>query len=83
MSIRMLVNDLSIDKETVQQIITEDLEEKKVCACFIPHTVTVEQREERVSLSEDYLKLCEEKNVTGDESWCFVYDPETKQQSSE
>jgi len=24
-----------------------------------------------------------DKIITGDESWCFAYDPETKRQSSE
>jgi hypothetical protein len=28
-------------------------------------------------------KNCSNKISTGDETWCFAYDPETKQQSSE
>ncbi len=49
----------------------------------------MEQREECVSLCEDYLEWCQtdpdfwEKIVTRDESWCLAYDLETKWQSSE
>ncbi len=58
MSIRMLVDDLNIDKETVRLIITEDLEKKKLCAGFVSHTLTAKQREEYVSFGEDYLESC-------------------------
>jgi hypothetical protein len=34
---------------------------------------------------DDGCKQCvfSNKSITGDETWCFAYDPETKQQSSE
>jgi hypothetical protein len=31
----------------------------------------------------DEDKKCFNKIITGDESWCFVYDPETKRKGSE
>jgi hypothetical protein len=45
--------------------------------------------DERVAACQDLLNtINSDKNflgkvITGDESWCFAYNPETKQQSSE
>ncbi|GFS68826.1 uncharacterized protein NPIL_73671 [Nephila pilipes] len=68
---------------------TEDLKKKKLCARFVPHTLTTEQKEHRIASSEDLIAAADEDPnflktiVTGDESWCLEYDPETKRQSSE
>jgi hypothetical protein len=45
--------------------------------------------DERVAACQDLLNMINgdknflDKVITGDESWCFAYDPETKSQSSE
>ena len=45
--------------------------------------------DERVAACQDLLNMINgDKNfvvkvITGDESWCFMYNPETKHQSSE
>jgi len=45
--------------------------------------------DERVAARQDLLNMINgdknflDKVITGDESWCFAYDPETKRQSSE
>ena len=45
--------------------------------------------DERVAACQDLLNMINgdknflDKVITGDESWCFAYDPETKRQSSE
>lgn len=74
---------------SVQRILTEDLRMKRVAAKFVPRLLTAEQKQGRV---EACVALKEEfqndpnffsKVITGDESWCYSYDPETKQQSSQ
>lgn len=85
-----LVEELTgIPKTVVQRIIREDLGKRKLCARFVPHALTTEQRQRRVSHAKDLLQMVTNtpnffKNIiTGDESWCFAYDPETKRQSAQ
>jgi len=62
---------------------------KCVWAKFVPRLLTDDQREQRQKIARDlFERSCEEvqflKNTeTGDESWVYGYDPETKQQSSQ
>jgi hypothetical protein len=61
----------------------------KLYAHFVPHSSTPEQMENQVTSCQDIItKANSAKNflntiITGDEIWCFAYDPKTKQQSSE
>ena len=51
--------------------------------------VSVEQKANRLEICQDLLGRleiepdCLDKVITGDESWVFDYDPETKRQSAE
>jgi hypothetical protein len=71
------------------QILKEDLGNRKLYAHFIPHSLTPEQREHRVTSCQDIIMMANadkhffNKIITGDETWCFAYDPETKWESSE
>jgi histone-lysine N-methyltransferase SETMAR len=85
----MIAESLNIPKTVVLHVLKEDLGKGKLCARFVPHCLTPEQREDRVT-SCQYINAVAnaDKNflnkiITGDETWCFVYDPETKRQSSE
>ncbi|GFT15152.1 histone-lysine N-methyltransferase SETMAR [Nephila pilipes] len=85
----MIAESLNMSVGSVFTIMTEDLKKKKLCARFVPHTLTTEQKEHRIASSEDLIATADEDPnflktiVTGDESWCLEYDPETKRQSSE
>nr|CAI5864484.1 unnamed protein product [Callosobruchus analis] len=74
---------------SVQRILSEDLHMRRVAAKFVPRLLTGEQRERRLRAClelQDQLKEDPEffsKVITGDESWCYGYNPETKQQSSQ
>jgi hypothetical protein len=46
---RMIAESLNIPKTVVLQILKEDLGKRKLCARFVPHSLTPEQREDRVS----------------------------------
>jgi histone-lysine N-methyltransferase SETMAR len=85
----MIAESLNIPKTVVLRILQEDLGKRKLCARFVPHSLTPEQREDRVTSCQDIVawpdadKHFLNKIVTGDENCCFAYDPETKRQSSE
>jgi len=85
----MITESLNIPKIEVLQILKEDLGKRKLCARFVPHSLTSEQREDRVTSCQDIIMMANgdtnffNKIVTGDETWCFAYDPGTKRQSSE
>ncbi|GFU14320.1 HTH_48 domain-containing protein [Trichonephila clavipes] len=62
---------------------------RRVSAKFVPRLLTEDQQFQRLATSSDlfqsesydpeFMKLI----ITGDESWVYGYDPETKQQSSQ
>lgn len=68
---------------------SKNLEMRKVCAKLVPKVLTDDQKSRRVEVCRELLEMCEvdpdflENVVTGDESWVFEYDPETKRQSAE
>ncbi|UYV73903.1 hypothetical protein LAZ67_11001358 [Cordylochernes scorpioides] len=88
-SLRMMAEVLHINKETIRIILHEDLGKTKVCAKFVPHTLTGEQKSLRIAHCRDIISAYENDSnflksiVTGDETWCFQYDPKTKRQSAE
>jgi hypothetical protein len=85
-SIRMIAEELNVDKETVRQILTENLK-KKVCAKMVPKNLSEDQKLNREEMCQNVLEKIEEDPnflssvVTCDETWLFQYDPETKRQS--
>jgi hypothetical protein len=86
---RMIAESLNIPKTVVHRILNEDLGKRKLCARFVPHSLTPEQREDRVTPCQDIIAMADADNnfftkiIKGDETWCFAYDPETKRQISE
>jgi hypothetical protein len=81
---RMIAESLNIPKTVVLRSLKQDLGKRKMCAHFVPHFLTPEQREERVISCQDIIAVADfNKIVAGEEIWCFAYDPETKRQSSE
>jgi hypothetical protein len=64
-----------ITRETVRQIVKEDLGMRKFFTKMMP-----QQQIHRLLISSDLLRNAEmfDRVITGDETWCFQYDPETK-----
>ena len=66
-------------------ILIDNLHMKRACAMFVPHLLTDDQHEQCQKITGDLFEhTCEDvqflKNmVTGDKSWVYGYDPETKQ----
>jgi hypothetical protein len=59
-----------------------------VRARFVPHLLKPDQNHQRAASSVEIVEMIYNDRcvlkwiVTGDESWCFMYDPETKRQSA-
>jgi len=62
---------------------------RRVSAKFVPKLLTMEQKQLRLEVSQDILDYANSDPeflnivITGDESWVYGYDPETKAQSSQ
>ncbi|XP_071879535.1 protein GVQW3-like [Anas platyrhynchos] len=89
MSIRMIVDDLSIPQTQVFEMVKENLAMRKVCAKFVPRVLSEEQKANRKAICQDLLHHVNEEPdfldnvVTSDEMWVSEYDPESKRQSTE
>ena len=81
-----VAEELSINKDTVWNIITENLEMRKVCAKMVPKLLSEDKKQQRVTVCQDIIKRLEDdpdllgRVMIGNESWIFKYDSETKQQ---
>lgn len=88
-SFRQLEQSLGIGSAAAQTIIHEKLGLRKLAARWIPHLLTLEQKARRVDFCRFMLEKFDAGSsksisevVTGDETWIYQYDPETKQQST-
>ena len=59
---RMTAESLHISKTVVLRILKEDLGKRKLCARFIPHSLTPEQREDRVTFCQDLIAMADADN---------------------
>lgn len=80
---------LGISMTSINKILHEHLGVKKVCSRWIPHNLTEAQKKDRVVWCKEMLKKYNRGGsnavyniYTGDESWIYAYEPETKQQST-
>lgn len=89
LSIRLIAQEVHLAKSTVHSIVTDDLQMRKMCAKLVPKVLSDEQKEHRVTICRELLERLEtdpnllDRVITGDETWIFEYDPETKRQSAE
>ena len=84
LTVRMISSVSNLNRQTVHEILTFVLGMQKICAKLVPKTLTNEQKENRTNVCLDLLERIEnDKNffkhvITGDETWIFEYDPNTK-----
>jgi [histone H3]-lysine36 N-dimethyltransferase SETMAR len=86
---REIESSLDISMTSINKILHDHLAVKKICSRWIPHNLTKAQKERRVDWCKEMLKKFDRGaskavyNIyTGDESWIYAYEPETKQQST-
>jgi hypothetical protein len=88
LTLRMMSDELNINKEIIRQILHEDLWKRKICTKFVPHSLT-EQKQWTLASCQDFIQTCQDNLifldciVTGDESLVFQYDTEKKHQRME
>ena len=89
LTVRMIASELNVNHTTVHHILTQGLAMRKLCAKIVPKNLTIEQKDDRKDVCLHLLERNQNdrnflKNViTGNETWIFEYDPETKRQSKE
>lgn len=87
---RDLVEAVDISLGSVNHILSEVLGFKKVCAQWVPHSLTMEQKHIRMRLSQQHLERFKKDKkdfirrfITMDETWVYHHDPESKQEAKE
>jgi len=90
---RHLIHELSVEVGasygTCQAVLTQDLNMRRVAAKFVPRILTAKQKEWLLSVATNMLQEAESDEnfmwqiITGDETWVYGYDRETKHQSSQ
>jgi transposase len=88
-TIKNIAAIVNVSYGTVQTILTCDLNTHRVAAKFVPRLLTPEQKEHPVAICQELRQRAVDDQsfmsrvITGDESWVYGYNPETKQQSSQ
>jgi len=59
----MISESLNIPNTVVLRILKEDLGKRKLCARFVPHSLTPEQREDRVTSCQDIIAMTYADNI--------------------
>ena len=88
LTVRELTEECGISVGSCHHILTEELKMHRVAAKLVPRLMTSDQQAHRVQVCQDLLDHSENdkffsKIITGDESWVYGYDVETKAQSSQ
>ena len=87
LTVRMTSDELSLNRESVRTILLHDLGMRKVYAKMVPKILSEDQKQNRVKFCEDTLEKIKDdpdilrQIITGDETWVFQYDPETRRHS--
>ena len=73
---------------TVQRITADNMNMRRISTRFVPRLLSDDQKALRVSVCRELKQARDDPNfisniVTGDETWVYDYDRETKQQSSQ
>ena len=59
LTVRMIANDLDVNRDCVWKIITEELGMRKICAKMVPRMLTEDQKEKRMQVCQDILERLE------------------------
>ncbi|XP_011859020.1 PREDICTED: putative uncharacterized protein FLJ37770 [Vollenhovia emeryi] len=84
-----VAEDLNISIGSCHSIFTNDLGMRRIAAKFVPKLLTFDQKQHRINIATELLDSVRDdpnllqRVITGDESWVYGYDVETKAQSSQ
>lgn len=88
-TVREVAEDLNISIGSCHSIFINDLGMRRVAAKFVPKLLNCDQKQQRMNNANEMLNsVRDDQNllqrvITGDESWVYGYDVETKAQSSQ
>ena len=84
-TLRDIAQYIGITSAAAHKILTECLGLRKLCAGWVPHLLTKEQKAYRVKCARELLetyKHCKNKRInellTGDETWIYFFEPQRK-----
>jgi hypothetical protein len=87
LTVREIADEVGISTGSAHSILTEDLHVCRVVGKFVPKLLSQEQRQLCLEVARDMLECADgypeflKTVITGDETWVYAYDPETKVQS--
>jgi histone-lysine N-methyltransferase SETMAR len=88
--VREIAETIGISKERVGYILHEELDMKKLCARWVPPSLTADQKRTRMKISEQCLERLNTNKtdfvgrfIIMDETWIHHYTPESKLQSKQ
>lgn len=88
--VREIAEAISISKERVCYILTQELNMRKLAARWVPRLLKSDQKQVRMNISEVLLKRFKRNKsdflrrlITVDETWIHHFTPETKSQSKQ
>ncbi len=55
----MIADELNISEGSIHKILTNDLGKRKVCARFVPHFLTEDQKAQHIAASKNFIKMAE------------------------
>jgi len=88
-TIHNVFNCVGLSYGSRQCILADELNMRQTAAKFVPHLLNNDKGDRRVQVCTEPQKAVRHdpnflsRVITGDESWLYNYDPETKQQSSQ
>lgn len=88
-TIREVADDVGISFGSCQAIFSNILGMRRVAAKFVPKLLNFDQKQSRMNIAQELLNEVNDdpellkRVITGDETWVYGYDIETKAQSSQ
>ena len=85
LTVREAAEEVSISKTVCHEILTKNLGMHRIAAKFVPRLLTDDQKQNRGDVSQELLDRANDDNflkniITGNETWVYGYDVETKVQ---
>ena len=90
LSVKDIASCTGISEGSVQTILKKCLDLRKVCARWVPHLFTEEQKTQRLKCARELLKTYKGCNsrvisilLTGDETWVHMFEPQRRADSKQ
>ena len=84
-TVKEIADSAGVSSGTVHKILTQELKLRKVCARWVPHLFTKEQKTTRVKMAKNLLKKYKKFDkrrilelLTGDENWVYYFEPQRR-----